>query len=183
MKCSTGFVAVAVGLTALAGCLSPQPLQEKALMRGEQLDIRNILAAHPDKKGCVDYQAATNSCAIVFTSTIKGDVMTTRETAALLLAGGAGTQYIETIKHSTLRDDTACTGADDISLTGRDEMSAFVMAETQAMMEQLGGSYCTTYYRSGVGYVANSSGANGQPTPDGDVRFQFIVGEAKLRAR
>lgn len=183
MRFQSKAAGVVIGIAVLSGCAMQQPAVTQAPLKGEQLDIRNILAAHPNKTGCVDYQAATNSCAQVFTATISGDTMVTQETTALLLAGGGGTQYIETVRRSTLRGGMACTATADLDVTGRDEMSAFVLGETRAALDALGGSACSTYYRSGVGYVASTVGANGQPSERWDVQFQFIVGEARLRAQ
>jgi hypothetical protein len=170
-------------LAALGGCTRVQTAAVKEPTRGEFLNIRHIIAANPQKKACVGYDAATNSCASVITYTVDGDTMTAQETAALLLAGGGGTQYIQTLTRSTIRDGQACTQADGVEVTGRDEMSEFVLDEAHSLYQQYGGSICGSYYRSGDGYLVNHVGANGQTVPPGDVNFQFILGEAKLRAQ
>ena len=170
-------------MAALGGCARVQMATVQAPMRGEFLNIRHVIAANPQKKACLGYDAATNSCASVITYTVDGETMTARETTALLLAGGAGTQYIQTLTHSTIRDGRACTQGDGVEVTGRDEMSEFVLDEARSLYERYGGSICDTYYRAGDGYVVNRAGANGQTVPPGDVHFHFIAGEAQLRAR
>lgn len=176
-------IRTALVLAALGGCAPTQTAAVKVPPRGELLSIRLIIAANPQKKACVGYQAATNSCASVISYTVDGDKMTAHETTALLLAGGGGTQYIQTLTRSTIRDGQACTQADGVEVTGRDEMSEFVLGEARSLHQQYGGSICGTYYRSGDGYLVNRAGANGQTVPPGDVNFQFIAGEAKLRAK
>jgi len=170
-------------LAALGGCARVQTAAVQAPMRGELLNIRHIIAANPQKKACVGYDAATNSCASVITYTVDGDTMSAQETTALLLAGGGGTQHIQTLTRSTIRDGRACTQGDGVEVTGRDEMSEFIRDEARSLYEQYGGSICDTYYRSGDGYLVNRVGANGQTVPPGNVHFQFIPGEAKLRAQ
>lgn len=176
-------IGASVVAVALVGCAAPDPFEIKDLPKGEQLDIRNILAAHPNKKACVDYQAATNSCASIITSTVEGNIMTSREVGTLLLADGSGTQRIEVMTRSTLRGEQACVRAGDIDIVGRDEMSAFVRTSTRELINSFGGAVCATYYRAGDGYVVSKVGTNGKPFPPGDTRFQFILGEAALRAQ
>ena len=46
----------------IAGCVAaPDPFAAQVLQKGEQLDIRNILTAHPNKKAFIGYEAGTNS--------------------------------------------------------------------------------------------------------------------------
>lgn len=172
-----------VALALLAGCAAPDPYASGELKKGEQLDIRNILAAHPNKRACIQYQAATNSCSSIITSTVEGNMMISHEVAAVKTVNGNGTQQVEVVTRSNLRGKQACTSAGDISVTGRDQMSAFLLQATRDAVSQFGGSVCATYYRSGDGYIVSSVGANGQPFPPGDVEFQFITGEASLRAQ
>jgi len=111
------------------------------------------------------------------------DTVTAHKTVALLLAGNGGTQYIDTVTRSTLRDGQACTQAQDVTVLGRDEMSAFELGEARRVIEEHGGSICSGLYRSGEGYVFASTGADGAAVTYNEQRFKFIAGNAKLRAR
>jgi|GEM_PF-5645307 hypothetical protein len=172
-----------ITLAVLAGCAVPERAPVPTLSKGEQLNIRYILGAHPGQRACVEYRAATESCASIITASFEGDTLISREIAALQVAGSTSVQNIEVVTRSTLTGDRACSRPEDISVTGRDEMSEFMLGAARELIGQLGGSICTTYYRSGDGYVATTVGANGQPVPTGDIKFQFISGEAGLRAQ
>ena len=168
----------------LAGCAAtPDPFVTQVLPKGEPLNIRNILAAHPNKKACIDYQAATNSCASIITSTVDGNTMISNELAALKVPNSTAIQNVEIITRSMLQGDRACVRGEDVSVTGRDPMSAILLGATRNTINQFGGAVCGTYYRSGDGYIVSSVGANGQPFPPGDTKFQFILGDLKLRAQ
>jgi hypothetical protein len=171
-----------VAIAVLAGCVSPNPYTTAVLPKGEQLDVRNILAANPNKRACFEYQAATNSCSSIITATVSGDIMTSREIGAVKVPGANQTAQVEVVSRSRLYAKYACVKPEDISVTGRDQMSLILLGATRDLIKQFGGSICTTYHRSGDGYVASSVGANGQPFPPGNAPFQFITGEAKLRA-
>lgn len=174
---------ILLAMAALGGCAPVQKVTVNVPTKGEFLNLRHIIAANPQKKACLGYDAASNSCASVITYTVDGDTVTAQETTALLLAGGGGTQYIQTLTRSTIHDGRACTQGDGVEVTGRDEMSEFVRDEARSLYQLYGGSICASYYRSGDGYVVNRTGANGQTVPPGDVHFQFIPGEAQLRAQ
>ncbi|WP_298857566.1 hypothetical protein [uncultured Sulfitobacter sp.] len=183
-----GQLAKIMGVGAFAaivgGCVAtPDPFAVKNLPKGEQLNIRNILAAHPNKRACVDYEAATNSCASIITSTIEGNTMVSNEIAALKIPGSTSIQNIEVVSRSMLQGDRVCVRAPDVTITGRDPMSASLLGGTRDMINEFGGAVCGTYYRAGDGYVVNSVGANGETFPPGDTKFQFILGDLKLRAQ
>ncbi|WP_299023902.1 hypothetical protein [uncultured Sulfitobacter sp.] len=175
--------AVGVAIGVLAGCDAPDPYATVSLPRGEQLDIRNILAANPNKRACTEYRAASNSCASIITSTVQGNTMISREIAAVKIPGSTQTQRVEVVTRSALRGRQACVRAGDINVTGRDQMSAFLLQATRSLVNDFGGSVCGSYFRAGDGYIVSSKGANGETFPPGDVRFQFITGEAQLRAQ
>ncbi len=171
-------------LFLFAGCLAGKDQFEvRELPKGEQLNIRNILAAHPNKKACVDYQAATNSCTSIITSTVNGNALILSELTALRLPDTTAVQNVEVITRSTLEGDRACARGEDVSVVGSDTMSTFLLAATRDKIKQFGGAVCGTYYRSGDGYVVSSVGANGQPFPPGDTKIQFILGDLSLRAQ
>lgn len=170
-------------LAALAACAAPDPFAVQAVPRGEQLDIRHILGAHPNKRACVAYQAATNSCAAIITSTVEGNTLISREMTALQVAGSTSVQNIEIVTRRTLEGEQACARPEDVNVTGRDEMSEFMVGEARALIADYGGRTCATYYRSGDGYVVSMMGDNGELVPPGDVEFQFITGAAGLRAQ
>lgn len=168
----------------LGGCVvAPDPFMSQTLTKGEQLNIRNILAAHPNKRACVDYQAATNSCASIITATVEGNTMISREIGAIKIPDTTSIQNIEVVSRSMLQGDRACVRAADVNITGRDAMSASLLNATRDLIGAFGGTVCGTYYRSGDGYVVSSVGANGQPFPPCDTKFQFILGDLKLRAQ
>lgn len=169
-------------LVLLAGCaVAPDPFEIKVLPKGEQFNIRNILGAHPDKKACVDYQAATNSCASIITSTVEGDVMISSELAALKIPNSTVVQNVELKTRSMLEGDRACVRAEDVSVAGMDPISIALLEGTREIINEVGGTVCGTYFRSGDGYVVSSFGANGAPVPPGDTQFQFILGDLVLR--
>lgn len=176
-------IGAAVTLGVIAGCAGPDPIATKTLHKGEPLDIRNILAAHPDEQACVDYEAASNSCAAIITSTVQGNIMISNEITELELPGGKGTQRVENVIRSVLQGLQACARSEDVSNTGYDEMSVALLYVRRDQMDRFGGEVCSSYFRSGDGYIATSVGADGQPFPPGDTKFQFIVGGAKLRAQ
>ena len=178
------FVGAGALAVVLGGCVaSPDPFASQTLVKGEQLNIRNILAAHPNKRACVDYQAATNSCASIITSTVEGNTMISRELAALKIPNSTSVQNVEVVSRSMLQGDRACVRAADVSITGRDAMSASLIGVTRELINEFGGAVCGTYYRSGDGYVVSSVGVNGETFPPGDTKFQFIMGDLKLRAQ
>ena len=173
-----------VALALLAGCVAgPNPVATQVLQKGEPLNIRNILAAHPNKKACIGYQAGTNSCASIITSTVEGNMMISRELAALKVPNSTAIQNVELMSRSMLQGDRACVRTEDVSVTGRDPMSAALLAATRGIIAEFGGTVCGTYFRSGDGYIVSSYGANGKPVPPGDTKFQFILGDLKLRAQ
>ncbi|KEJ89649.1 hypothetical protein [Sulfitobacter donghicola] len=179
-------IAAGMGLAlgVLAGCAVEQdPFAAKALQKGEQLGIQNIIAANPGKKACFEYEAASNSCSSIITARVEGNRMITQEIAALKIPGSNNTQRVELITNSTIQDGKSCARANDLSVVGRDTASAFVLAGSRQLINEFGGSFCGTYFRSGNGYVVSTVGANGEPFPPGDTRFQFISGDAKLRAQ
>lgn len=175
-----GLISKAAGIgaieIALVTCAAPDPYTTTTLQRGERLDIRNILAANPNKRACVDYIAATNSCASIITSTVQGNSLIMRESAAVKVRVSTQTQRVELVTNSMLRAGQACARAQDVNVTGRDQMSAFVLAATRDTINQFGGSVCGTYYRSGDGCIVSSIGANGQPLPPG------VFSSSSLRA-
>ena len=172
-----------VGAAMLLGCSQTPDAQPLALVQGDPLDIREVLVEHEGQKACVGYDAETNSCASLVTMAVEEDTVTAHKTVALLLAGNGGTQYIDTVTRSTLRDGQACTQAQDITVLGRDEMSAFELGEARSVIEEHGGSICSRLYRSGEGYVFASTGADGAAVAYGEQRFRFVSGDANLRAR
>ena len=173
---------ISVAFSVLIGCTAVDPYATNSLPKGERLDIQNILAAHPNKKACVDYEAATNSCASIITATVDGNTMIAREVAAVKIPGTDSTQRIEILTQSNLRGGQACVRPNDVTVEGRDTASAFALSVTRQLIADFGGSVCATYYRSGHGYIVSSVGANGQSFPPGDTHFQFILGQASLRA-
>lgn len=174
---------VGVAMAILVGCAAPDPYAAAASPKGEQLDIRNILAANPNKRACIDYQAATNSCSSIITATVQDDTVISREVGAVRIPNSTQTQRIEVVTRSSVRDGQACVRPGDVSVTGRDQMSELVLGATRDLINQFGGTVCGTYYRSGDGYIVSTLGSNGQPFPPGDVRFQFITGDAMVRAQ
>jgi hypothetical protein len=172
-----------ITLAAVAGCSAPQRAQVESVPRGEQLNIRHILGAHPNKRACVEYRAATNSCAAIITASVEEDRLVSSEMVALQVAGSTSVQNIEIVTRAALVGEQACARPEDVTATGRDEMSEFMQESARELIAQSGGSICTTYYRSGDGYVATTVGANGVPFPGSDVQFQFITGPAALRAQ
>ena len=182
---ATGIKALGItaALAALAACSAPDPFEVAALPKGEPLNIRDILAAHPNKRACVQYEAATNSCSSMITSTVQGNMMISHERAAVKVPGGTQVQHVEVVTRSTLIGMKACVRSSDVAVTGRDQMSEVLLGATRDLVAQFGGSVCGTYFRAGNGYIVSNVGANGQAYPPGDQRFQFITGEAKLRAK
>ena len=171
-------------LGLLAGCaVAPDPFNAQVLPKGEPLNIRNILAAHPNKKACIDYQAATNSSSSIITSTVEGNTMISKELAALRIPNSTAVQNVELSSRSMLQGDRACVRGEDVSVTGRDPMSAALLSATHGIITEFGGTICGTYFRSGDGYIVTTIGANGKPVPPGDTKFQFILGDLKLRAQ
>lgn len=183
MEHNSKAIGAGLALVVLAGCAAPDPFVAQSLPKGEQLNIRNILAAHPNKKACVDYQAATNSCASIITSKVEGNTMISRELAALKVPNSTAIQNVEVVTRSMLQGDRTCVRGEEVSVTGRDTMSASLLGATRDLIAEFGGAVCGTYYRSGDGYIVSSVGANGQPFPPGDTKFQFILGDLKLRAQ
>ncbi|KIN73103.1 hypothetical protein [Sulfitobacter guttiformis] len=171
-------------LLAVAGCArAPDTAAVSTLPKGEQLDIRNILAAHPNKTACVEYQAASNTCASIISTSIDGTIMTTKEITALSIPGTTSVQNVEIVSRNLLQGEKACFRAPDLSTTGRDSMSTALLAVTGDQINEMGGMVCSTYHRSGDGYVISPIAANGAPFPPGDKRVQFILGDLKLRAQ
>ncbi len=175
-------VKVSFVVAMLSGCAAPDPFAATALLKGEPLDIQNILAAHPNKRACIEYEAATNSCASIITATVEGNKMISHEVGAQKIPGTNNTQRVEIVTRSTLGNGQACLQSSDVTVAGGDRASAVLLQATRQLIDDFGGSICSRYFRSGHGYVVSTLGANGEAFPPGDTRFQFIVGEAGLRA-
>jgi hypothetical protein len=169
-------------LAGLTGCAAPDPFADKALFKGEPLDLQNILAANPNKRACIEYEAATNSCASLITARVEGNVVIAHEVGAIKIPGTGNTQRVEVVTRSTLRGGQSCARSSDVTVAGRDTASALLLRAKRQLIDDFGGSVCSTYYRSGHGYVVSTLGANGEAFPPGDTRFQFIIGEASVRA-
>lgn len=173
-----------LALGVLTACTPENPFQLQTLPKGAQVDVRKTLAANPGKLGCVDYEAATNSCASLISANVSGNKIFSREAGVVLLPDGVNTQRIEVRTRSTVQGSKACAAADDISVAGKDEISIFVLDITRGLIEQVGGSVCGIYYQSGDSYVVSSFGADGSPFPPGDSALRFVdPGGVRLRAR
>lgn len=175
-------VSVCLVIVLLGGCAAPDPFAATALLKGEPLDIQNILAAHPNKRACIEYEAATNSCASIITAKVEGNTMISHEVGAQKIPGTDNTQRVEIVTRSSLGNGQACVQSSDVNVAGRDRASAVLLQAMRELMDDFGGGVCSRYFRSGRGYVVSTLGANGEAFPPGDTRFQFIVGEAGLRA-
>jgi hypothetical protein len=165
-----------------AGCAAPDPFVAQTPPRGEQLIIRHIPGANPDKQACTEYQAATNSCAAVIASTMDGNTLISSELVALVPPSGTGAQRVEIVSRSALRGPQACLQPEDLTATGRYQTALALLELARGTIEDFGGSLCSSTFRAGDGYVVSTVGANGEAVPPGDVRFQFVSGVAQLRA-
>lgn len=181
---TTKILGMGAMLALFAGCAAqPNPIATQVLQKGEPLNIRNILAAHPNKKACIGYQAGTNSCASIITSTVEGNMMISKELAALKIPNSTAVQDVEIVSRNLLVGDRVCVRGEDVNVSGRDPMSAGVLSATRGMIAEFGGTVCARYFRSGDGYIVSTTGVNGKPVPPGDTQFQFILGDLKLRAQ
>lgn len=182
-----GFRKVVAGLLTLGimtACAPQNPLVLQTLPKGEEVDVRKMLAANRGKLGCIDYQAASNSCASLISVKVTGNNVLAREVAAVGTPDGSGTQRVEVLTRSKIRGNAVCANADDISVAGRDEISIFLLDITRGLVEQVGGSVCGLYYRSGEDFVVSSVGANGSPFPPGDSALSFVTADSvSLRAQ
>lgn len=182
-----GFSKMIAGLIALGivvACAPQNPLVLQTLPKGEEVDVRKMLAANQGKIGCIDYEAATNSCASLISVKVSGNSVLAREVAAIGTPDGSGTQRVEVLTRSKIRGNSICAKADDISVAGRDEISIFLLDITRGLVEQVGGSVCGQYFQSGRDFVVSSVGANGSSFPPGDSALSFVTaGSVSLRAQ
>jgi hypothetical protein len=177
---ATGLAAVLAGLT---GCAPSDPYAVTTLPKGAQLDIRDVLNMHRGQSACVDYDGATDSCASVISSVIKGNTMVSREIAMVRLPEADAAQRVEIVTRSGLRDGLACAQPQDLRTPGKDEISQFLLEIARDLITQSGGTVCAAYFRAGDGYVLSPTGSDGAPFALGDVAFRFVNGPAKLRVQ
>jgi hypothetical protein len=177
-----GMMAAVAGLAACAAS-APEAFMARSLPKGEQVDIRSLLAEHAGKSMCVDYQAATDSCASVMLVSFSGDVMVSQESGLVPLPEAGAAQRVEITSRSTLRNGQACVQPQDVTTSGRDEISGFLVEISRDLITQAGGSACATYFRSGNAYVISATGADGRPFATGDSALDFIDGPIKLRVK
>lgn len=183
-----GMMAKSVGVAglvgALAGCAAPEdPFAIRELPKGAQIDVRSLLAANRGKLACIDYEAATNSCASLVSAKLQGNTLRAREAGAAVLPDGS-TQRIEVRSRSRVSTGESCAGSKDFTVVGSDPFAVLVQDATRALVDDFGGSVCGAYFEgNGVDYVIRSTGANGQPFPPGDSTFRFVDGGVAIRAQ
>lgn len=177
-------VCVVAGLAVLGACAAgPEGFVTKTLPKGERLDIRALLAEHSGKNICVDYDAASDSCASIISAKLAGDQMVTREIGLVPLPEAGAAQRVDITSRSTIRDGRACVQAQDVTTSGRDEISGFLVEIARDLITQAGGTVCATYFRSGDGYVVSATGTDGRPFAQGDSALRFVEGQVKLRVK
>ncbi len=176
---------VIASLAGLGACTSPpsEPFAARSLPKGERLDVRALLAAHPDQSACVDYEAESDSCASVITTELTGGQMLSRESGLVGLPEAGAAQRVEIVTRSTVQNGQACAQAQDVTTGGRDEISGFLMEIKRDLITQAGGTVCASYFRSGDRYVVSPIGADGRPFAQGDSYLRFVDGPAKLRVK
>ncbi|UWR23596.1 hypothetical protein [Sulfitobacter sp. S190] len=168
----------------LAGCVQTVPGGFDTLPKGSPVAIRTLIAENPGKLACIEYQSGTNSCASLVSTSIRGDVMTTRETGAVRSLSGASVERVNLVSRLQLRDGAACARAEDIRLADPQTEGAglFLLEATRLLLGQFGGGVCTRYFEGGDDYIVSSVGFDGRPFPPGDVAFRFVApGSVSLR--
>ena len=172
-------------LVVLGGCAAPDPLALKTVPKGAQVDIRQLLAAHPNQSICIDYQASSDTCASVISAKRRGSVVDARELGAFTLPDGSGARQLVVRSRSKVVDGGLCASSNNFRVEGNDDMAQFVQEVTRGLVDDFGGSVCTTYFEaaSGDGYVIRSVGANGAPFPPGEWNARFVSEPARIRAQ
>lgn len=168
----------------LAGCADTTGLGTKTLTKGAQVDVRTLIEAHPGQTACIEYDAASNSCASAIKSLISGPTVIATETALAQGPGGAP-ERITLITKSNISNGRACLKADGVSLSKASqgsEVANFVLSFTKELVAARG-EVCGTYYSAGENFVVTSTGADGRPFPPGDSAIRFFSGSVKLRTQ
>ena len=178
-------IAVGALLVVLGGCAEPDPFALKTVPKGAQVDIRQLLNAHPNQSICIDYKASSDTCASVISAKLRGSVVDARELGAFTLPDGSGTRQLVVRSRSKVVDGGLCATSNNFRVEGSDDMAQFVQEASRALVDDFGGSVCTTYFEaaSGDGYVIRSVGANGEPFPPGEWTARFISEPARIRAQ
>lgn len=184
MSVATKVVSMICAAGMLAGCVETTVLGNKTLTKGPQIGVRALLEAHRGQTACVEYDAASGSCASMIKARISGNTVIASETA--LAQGFDGKpERITLVTRSKITDGQSCLSADGISLgkaSQGSEVASFVLSFTKQLVAERGG-VCGIYYSAGENFVVTSTGANGQPYPPGDSAIRFVTGPVKLRTQ
>jgi len=176
--------ACAIGLMTLAGaCATPDPLATISLAKGEQIAVRTLVAQNPGARGCIDYDAASNSCASLTRTRISGNTLIGEEITAVANPVTGKTARIVVATRARIVGKDACIKSSGIKAgagTEDRELTDFAVGFTKDLINEAG-EVCSSYFQAGDGYVLSSRGADGQPFPPGDTAFRILTGPVSLR--
>lgn len=171
---------LAPALMALAAC-APDPFAVDRLAEGEASDARRFLAANEGKTFCSNYQASTNSCQSLLKFAVRGNMVTSREIAAVNLTGEVERVTLRT--KLWVEDNKVCTNAENIHLAAEAGPGAqALLGVTRDLTEQVGG-ICTEIFVTQNGYISRITGRNGEVVPPGDIALTIAPANAVLRAQ
>jgi hypothetical protein len=177
--------AVITGLVGgLAACTQPAGFGTTTLAKGAQQDVRTLVAQNIGKRGCVGYDAASQSCASLTRSRIVGDTLIGEEiTAVRSPTSGMPVRVVVASSARIVGKDACISGEDDIKIGRGNEdraLAEFVVEFSKQLVKEAGG-VCSSYFEAGEGYVQSSRTAGGQPFPPGDTAFRILDQPLSLR--
>ena len=179
------FAVVATIAGGLAACTDPAGFGSVTLPKGAQVDIRSLVAAHPGKRGCIGYDAASQSCTSLTRSRIVGNTLIGEEITAVRSPVTGQPVRVVIASRGRIVGKDACVGSKDIKVGRGNEdraLAEFAISLTAQLVKEAGG-VCASYFKAGEGYVLSSRGADGQPFPPGDTAFRILDRPLSLRVQ
>jgi len=169
----------------VSACTQPGGFGAVTLAKGAQVDVRTLVTQNAGKRGCIGYDAASQTCSSLTRTRIVGNTLIGEEIAAVRSPTSGKTVRVVIESRARIVGKDACINSNDIKAGRGNEdraMAAFVVEFTAGLVKQAGG-VCSSYFEAGDGYVLSSRGADGKPFPPGDTAFRILDQPLSLRVQ